>query len=194
MRNNLKGEVKMNKEIKERIEKYVMDGFDEICVDLDTSHDEYWRTRELISKDIKGYIEILQKEDVRISTDKFNGEKNKLDSERISLERETNMGKIECENRRNEISIQIENRKIDSAEIKNNNDSDLKEKEIKIDIDRNKEARVDRLIKICIDGATIMIPIFFYGKWMKRGFIFEETGTFTSSTFKNLFSKFKPTK
>lgn len=33
-----------------------------------------------------------------------------------------------------------------------------------------------------------------YGLWMKKGFQFEETGTFTSTTFRNFFGKFKPGK
>lgn len=33
-----------------------------------------------------------------------------------------------------------------------------------------------------------------YGLWMNKGFEFEETGTFTSTTFRNFFGKFKPGK
>ena len=34
----------------------------------------------------------------------------------------------------------------------------------------------------------------FYAAWMKRGFKFEENGTYTSTTFRGLFNRFKPTK
>lgn len=48
--------------------------------------------------------------------------------------------------------------------------------------------------KIGIDIAGIVLPLIFYGIWMKKGFKFEETGTFTSATFRGLFNRFKPTK
>lgn len=52
----------------------------------------------------------------------------------------------------------------------------------------------DRYIKLGIAAAEIILPLIFYSKWMKRGFKFEETGTFTSTTFRGLFNRFKPTK
>ena len=52
----------------------------------------------------------------------------------------------------------------------------------------------DRHVKIAMGTAELLVPLIFYAIWMKKGFKFEETGTFTSSTFRGLFSKFKPTK
>lgn len=52
----------------------------------------------------------------------------------------------------------------------------------------------DRYIRLCIAAAEIILPLIFYSKWMKKGFKFEETGTFTSTTFRGLFNRFKPTK
>ena len=59
---------------------------------------------------------------------------------------------------------------------------------------QKKEMAKDRWIKIGIAAAEILIPITFYGVWMKRGFEFEKEGTYTSHTFRNLFGRFKPTK
>lgn len=56
------------------------------------------------------------------------------------------------------------------------------------------EQKKDRYIKVCIAGAELMIPLLFYGIWMRKGFKFEETGTITSATFRGLISRFKPTK
>lgn len=53
---------------------------------------------------------------------------------------------------------------------------------------------IDRYVKIGVATAELVLPLVFYGVWMKRGLKFEETGTFTSQTFKNLFNRFKPTK
>ena len=57
-----------------------------------------------------------------------------------------------------------------------------------------KEQRKDRIIKIVLTAAEVGLPLLFYGRWMKKGFKFEETGSFSSTTFRGLFSKFKPTR
>jgi hypothetical protein len=54
-----------------------------------------------------------------------------------------------------------------------------------------KEQVKDRYFKIIIGGVEVIVPIIFYGVWMKRGFKFEETGTFTSTTFRGLFGRFR---
>lgn len=56
------------------------------------------------------------------------------------------------------------------------------------------EQKKDRWVKLGVDIAQIGLPLLFYGVWMKKGFKFEETGTFTSSTFRGLINKFKPTR
>ena len=53
---------------------------------------------------------------------------------------------------------------------------------------------LDRYVKIGVATAELVLPLVFYGVCMKRGLKFEETGTFTSQTFKNLFNRFKPTR
>lgn len=60
-----------------------------------------------------------------------------------------------------------------------------------VELDNNKK---DRLIRICIAGAELILPLVFYAVWMRRGLKFEETGTFTSTTFRGLFNRFRPTK
>jgi len=52
----------------------------------------------------------------------------------------------------------------------------------------------DRTIRHVIEAAGIVLPIGFYWVWMRRGFKFEETGAVTSTTFRNLISKFRLTK
>lgn len=53
---------------------------------------------------------------------------------------------------------------------------------------------IDRCVKAGVDVAGLVLPLMFYGIWMNRGFKFEETGSFTSTTFKNLLNRFRPTK
>ena len=52
----------------------------------------------------------------------------------------------------------------------------------------------DRYFKLGVEVAGIVLPLIFYATWMKRGFKFEETGTYTSTTFRGLFNRFRPTK
>lgn len=52
----------------------------------------------------------------------------------------------------------------------------------------------DRYFRLGVEAAGIILPLIFYATWMKRGFRFEETGTYTSTTFRGLFNRFKPTK
>ena len=57
-----------------------------------------------------------------------------------------------------------------------------------------KEQVYDRYFKAGIAVAELIIPLICYGIWMNKGFRFEETGTITSSTFKGLINRFRPTK
>ncbi len=52
----------------------------------------------------------------------------------------------------------------------------------------------DRYFRLGVEAAGIILPLIFYGIWMRKGFKFEETGTFTSTTFRSLFNRFRPTK
>ena len=52
----------------------------------------------------------------------------------------------------------------------------------------------ERYVKIGIAAAELVLPLMFYAVWMRRGFKFEENGTYTSTTFRGLFNRFKPTK
>ena len=66
-------------------------------------------------------------------------------------------------------------------------DDEIKQKQLE-------EQVKDRYFKVGIAAAELMIPLMFYGIWMNKGFKFEETGTITSSTFKGLINRFRPTK
>ncbi len=63
-----------------------------------------------------------------------------------------------------------------------------------MDIEDNKEQNRIQYIKLAVEAAGVVLPLMFYAAWMNRGFRFEESGTFTSTTFRGLFNRFKPTK
>lgn len=60
--------------------------------------------------------------------------------------------------------------------------------------DQLKEQVKDRYFRLGVEAASIVLPLIFYASWMKKGFRFEETGIYTSTTFRGLFNRFKPTK
>ena len=84
-----------------------------------------------------------------------------------------------------EIEEKSERRAMDKAA----HDEDATLKAFQLD-----ENTLDRYAKIGIAAAELVLPLMFYGVWMRRGFKFEQDGTFTSQTFRGLFSRFRPTK
>lgn len=60
--------------------------------------------------------------------------------------------------------------------------------------DKLKEQIMDRKWRLGIAMAETILPLMFYARWMKRGFEFEKDGAYTSTTFRTLFNRFKPTK
>lgn len=88
--------------------------------------------------------------------------------------------------------------KLRIEEVKNAKEAKLKEQQIDDDAEIRGSQLVEetknRYLRFGLDVAGLILPLLFYGSWMKKGFRFEETGTFTSATFRNLFSRFRPTK
>lgn len=95
-----------------------------------------------------------------------------------------------------DVDEKAERRKMDSKQ----QEAELAAK----DVDRNREneaqvrqlreQKIDRYVRTGIAAAELILPLMFYGIWMKRGFKFEESGVYSSTTFKNLFNRFKPTR
>ncbi len=71
---------------------------------------------------------------------------------------------------------------------------DAREGDKQLKKDQLEEQVKDRYFRFGVEVASIILPWIFYAAWMKRGFKFEETGTYTSTTFRSLFNRFKPTK
>lgn len=63
--------------------------------------------------------------------------------------------------------------------------------------DRQAQCKKDRriqYIRIGLEAGGIILPLVCYGVWLKRGFAFEKDGIVTSSFFKNMINRMKPTK
>ena len=83
--------------------------------------------------------------------------------------------------------LTLKERQADGDEAARANEEQLKQHQLNDQV-------IDRYVRIGVATAELVLPLVFYGVWMKRGLKFEETGTFTSQTFKNLFNRFKPTR
>ena len=67
--------------------------------------------------------------------------------------------------------------------------------QINIDnIKDDKHEKINQYLERGVELTGVILPLVFYGVWMKKGLEFEQTGTFTSTTFKTLINKFKTTK
>lgn len=84
--------------------------------------------------------------------------------------------------------------KLRLEEIKMDHDFSIHKHEQRLKSAELNDHAIDRYFKLGVEGAGIVLPLIFYAIWMQRGFEFEKEGTFTSTTFKGLFQKFKTTK
>lgn len=73
-------------------------------------------------------------------------------------------------------------------------DEKYRNEELELKKSQLEEQKKDLKLRAILELLGLGLPLMFYGIWMKKGFKFEETGTFTSTTFRNFFSKFKPGK
>lgn len=112
-----------------------------------------------------------------------NGSKEKS----TAIEDLTKLYKLKIEENKSEWDADEKyNRRIMDEEV-NTRDDEVKHTQIA-------EQVKDRYFRVGIAVAELMIPLIFYGIWMKKGLKFEETGTYTSATFRGLLSRFRPTK
>ena len=77
-------------------------------------------------------------------------------------------------------------------------DNDLAHREKQLDFEASKEEqriedeKRNKYIQWGIDIASLVLPLSLYTKWLSKGFKFEQTGTFTSTTFRDLLKHIKP--
>lgn len=86
--------------------------------------------------------------------------------------------------------------KFDEYRAELNFDENIRNRTTEDDFNREQLAEQvkDRYFKLGTAAAELILPLIFYACWMRKGFKFEENGTFTSTTFRGLFNRFKPGK
>ena len=200
----------MKELIKSKIENFVLEEMDKIQSNDDS---ENVGNRNYAIENVKEFIKILQEDDkieynyklesLKIENDKNDKEnKNDIERSKISKDESFNNRKLDIEDKRIEIEnktnikkidndFMINNRKLDIEEISGNESLKLKSKELAQEIIRDTMNDKVKLIDLGVQAAGIILPIIFYGSWVKKGLEFEKEGTFTSTTFKSLISKLK---
>ena len=149
--------------------------------------------KDLLSEEIKTQIQDLSK------LDPGSAEKSKAVDDLATLYKlkidETKM-ELDFDEKQARRKMDKENRLKDDAikEQQLKDENSVRERDELIRKEQLAEQVKDRYIRLGIAAAEIILPLIFYSKWMKKGFNFEETGTFTSTTFRGLFNRFKPTK
>lgn len=149
--------------------------------------------KELLNGEIAAEIQAIS------SLDSGSEEKSKAIEDLAKLYRlriEETKSELDAEDKRSRRTLESE-ASVRENEIKK---SQLDE-QIKADVQDEQYKRSqldeqvkDRYFRLGIAAAELLIPLMFYGIWMRKGFKFEETGTYTSTTFRGLFNRFRPTK
>ena len=149
--------------------------------------------KDLLNEEIAAEIQAIS------SLDSGSEEKSKAIEDLTKLYRlriEETKSELDAEDKRSRRTLESE-ANVRENEIKK---SQLDE-QIKADVQDEQYKRSqldeqvkDRYFRLGITAAELLIPLMFYGIWMRKGFKFEETGTYTSTTFRGLFNRFRPTK
>lgn len=90
--------------------------------------------------------------------------------------------------------LKIDETKNEQDYLEKRKETAIAESEHTLKTNQLSEQVKDRYFRVGLEAAGIVLPLVFYAVWMHKGFKFEETGTFTSTTFRGLFQKFKTTK
>ena len=120
----------------------------------------------------------------------------RLAIEESKADQEIRIKKSEIKNSltRQNAELELKQKELELKDSQYMLERDTKEKEVESTEKELKERKIDRYVKMGLAIAELILPLTFYAYWMKRGLKFEETGTFTSTTFRGLFGHFRPTK
>ena len=131
--------------------------------------------------------------------------KLRIEEIKTQIEADDKRERRNMDSKRNEGDLALREKQIQAQEEQQKSDLVLKEREAagrdadrvhedNAAIQQIRENRIDRCVKVGVAVGELVLPLMFYGLWMKRGFEFEKSGSFTSTTFKNLLNRFRPTK
>ena len=118
----------------------------------------------------------------------------RIDEEKAIWESSEKLDRQDMEKNQHEADNKLREEDLTLREAQMRADNELRKEDLALREEQMKADKTHRYISYGLEAAGIVLPLIFYGTWMRRGFKFEENGTFTSTTFRSLFGKFKPTK
>lgn len=81
----------------------------------------------------------------------------------------------------------LKERELNSKDVDRTHDEQVQDRQIR-------EQVIDRRVRTCLQVGELVLPLVCYGIWFGMGLTFEIDNSYTSTTFKNLLNRFKPTK
>lgn len=94
---------------------------------------------------------------------------------------------MQAESEHRQAELTLKGRELDSKDADRTREEESQTRQAR-------DQMIDRCMRTGVAVGELVLPLVFYGIWMNKGFKFEETGAFTSTTFKNLLNRFRPTK
>ena len=168
----------MNDKLKELLDKRIEEALNGLST-FDPMSDEYKLGVDNVVKLYK-----LSSDDAKAVME--NAEKR----ERREMEAEQFARDLECRNE----ELQFKQNQLSEQKREHNCDANFRTEELQYKESQTEQQKLVDYIKLGAEIAGIVLPLMFYGRWMKKGFEFEQTGKFSSDTFRGLFMKFRPTK
>ena len=139
-------------------------------------------------------IKALLDEEIKAQIENLYSLESGSDEKSTAIDDLVKLYKLKIEENKNELEFdeKRERRLMENGQ----SDEEIRNHEYEIQLKRDQLAEQvkDRYFRLGIAAAEIILPLIFYASWMRKGFKFEESGTFTSTTFRGLFNRFRPTK
>lgn len=132
-------------------------------------------------------IKMMLEEEIKSQIEELESLENGSDEKASAIDDLTKLYKLKIE----EEKIQME---FEEKRNRLNEDIESHEQEERFKKQQMDEQTKERYFRYGIAAAELILPLMFYASWMRKGFKFEETGTFTSRTFGGLINRFRPTK
>lgn len=111
----------------------------------------------------------------------------RIEEIKAQTEAEDKTARREMETERQRDEHALKERELNSRDVDRTHDESVQDRQIR-------EQVIDRRVRTCLQVGELVVPLVCYGIWFGMGLTFEMDNSFTSTTFKNLLNRFKPTK
>lgn len=113
--------------------------------------------------------------------------KLRIEEIKAQIEAEEKTARREMDTKHQSDEHALKERELNSRDVDRTHDEMVQDRQIR-------EQVIDRRVRTCLQVGELVLPLVCYGVWFGMGLTFEMDNSFTSTTFKNLLNRFKPTK